>query len=204
MAKQKNPINKQSSDHKQTGQMQEPTAADIARKMKAYRKPGPITNRQTPTGTGLSSPGDKRTRGEARSTAKSQGITPNAPTSAPDQDSMDQFDQLQCAVNDVRNDLSGIEDRIVERLKDKAVSEVFKVLIIPMIIAAIFYLGGLFYTYNQAVNGVRAEIDRVISFNIREAQQKNREETDNKIRALDSKLNRRITRPIVTPSAVSE
>ncbi|MCL5104798.1 MAG: hypothetical protein M1133_11890 [Armatimonadetes bacterium] len=204
MSNRRSRRNKQVSGYQQPAHVPEPTAADIAQKVKSFRQPGPAVSMQASTGTRFLKTVSKGSCRETRDFSEDERLTPNAPTSVPSADSPDRFDQLQSDVNDVRSSLGSIEEKVVERLKDKAVSEVLKTLILPAIIALVFFIGGLFFTYSQAVNGVRAEIDRVIYLYIREARQENREETDRKIEELSATFRGSSHGPKPTSSATEK
>lgn len=95
------------------------------------------------------------------------------------------------------------EDRIVERLTDKAVGEVMRTLIVPALLMLILYIAGLLTTYFAACNAVESKIDRAISISIREAQHDNREMVEDILRDFSAKLKATSTLPsrVSTPKA---
>ncbi|MHB1001980.1 MAG: hypothetical protein ACYC27_22290 [Armatimonadota bacterium] len=182
--------------NQRTPQITEPTAADIARKARSLSIASPSSAGQT----GGDSLGLKTTTAMkgVNSFTPNQRSTPSMTASSVDEGSANSLiEDIQFQVETIRTDVGSIEDKVIERLKDKAVNEVLKIIIWPVIIAAII----LYLTYIQSLNGVRSEIDRCVSTAIREAKYDIQDNIDRKIKDIWNAIDKKANLPITNQSS---
>jgi hypothetical protein len=165
------------------------TAADYAYKVKSLQKSQSSGESQTTIGSSRRIP--SRTMGIAPSSEMhiEERLTPTAVSPTQDEEG------VASQINELRGEIGGIEGRIVEHAKDKAVSEVIKTMILPSILALLAVAAGLFIWHGQSLQAMKAEVDERIDMRLTTWEQKILTKVDNKLKAIDTKSQADVTEP---------
>lgn len=177
----------------------ETTAADVARSVKSLQRAPQARSIQTQI---TNAPRTMRSRAAVpvdSAPSLDESLTPNAVTPEADSDWVtDQIDEL-------RGQMSGIEDKVVDRVKDRAINEVWRTLVWPAVFVFLAVVVGLFVWHSQSLQGVTAAINERINIHIRDSEQRTRQEIDRKIekakREIVDSFSTRNPAPAPPPSA---